>query len=337
MKRSFPININNTIYYIDEDAYDLLNTYLDRLRQTFTGKEGDEIISDIECRINELFSLRAKNSIITIEEVNSVIEIMGHPEDLGETQDTISKETDYKSDNVNIETGSAQKRLYRDPDNKVLGGVLSGLAIKYDWNVTILRILVIFIGLCSAIFPVTLVYLASWMIIPVAATPRQKLQMHGRPITVESIGRDLCNDTSDPTGNATADTLGALVNIFAKAALALFSISAAFLLAATAIGLLITLLCAIGYSFGSEQWMYDTFGITIGEGYPIPRFIGMASFMLAVAIPAAAVFWTGCTVFFKAKGAKKTLIIAAVITEIICIVTAIIMIAASNSHNNMML
>lgn len=329
MKRSFPININNTIYYIDEDAYELLNTYLSQLRQTFTGKEGDEIVSDIEGRINELFSQRAENSIITIDDVNSVIATMGQPEELGDDRETNgpASNNDYTGQQGPSQATEAMpKKLYRDIENKVFGGVLSGLAIRYDWNVTILRILVLFIGLCSALFPVAVAYLVSWMVIPAAETPRQKLEMHGRPVNLETIGRNLCGRNYD---NNTADTIGAAVNIIAKAALAIFSISAAFILAASVVGLLITLLCALGYSFGSEQWMFERFGVTIGEGYPILRFFGISASLLAIAIPSAAVLWTGCVVFFKAKGAKKTLITTAVIAEIICIVAAIVLIAAS--------
>lgn len=55
MKRTFPVNINGKVFYIDEDAYELLQNYLDQLRATFPGSEGDEIVSDIESRISELF------------------------------------------------------------------------------------------------------------------------------------------------------------------------------------------------------------------------------------------------------------------------------------------
>ena len=56
MKKTFPVNINGTIFYIDEDAYALLNTYLEQLKVAFKGPEGAEIVADIEARISEIFS-----------------------------------------------------------------------------------------------------------------------------------------------------------------------------------------------------------------------------------------------------------------------------------------
>lgn len=86
MKKTFPVNINGKIYYIDEDAYELLQNYLTQLRHTFTGGEGEEIVGDIECRIAEHFDERveAGAGAIVYADVNNVIETMGRPEDLGE-------------------------------------------------------------------------------------------------------------------------------------------------------------------------------------------------------------------------------------------------------------
>ena len=84
MKKTFPVNINGSIFYIDEDAYQLRNTYLDQLRKAFPGKEGKEIIADIEGRIAELFNeIISKGShVINIADTNRVIEQLGRPDDL---------------------------------------------------------------------------------------------------------------------------------------------------------------------------------------------------------------------------------------------------------------
>ena len=76
MKKTFPVNINGKIFYIDEDAYKLLQDYLSQLRATFPGQEGSEIVSDIECRISELFDERILSgaNVIVLEDVNNVIE-----------------------------------------------------------------------------------------------------------------------------------------------------------------------------------------------------------------------------------------------------------------------
>ena len=73
MKKTFEVNINGKIFHIDEDAYELLKNYLSQLREAFPGEEGEEIVSDIECRISEHFEQRASvgSSVIVIEDVNN--------------------------------------------------------------------------------------------------------------------------------------------------------------------------------------------------------------------------------------------------------------------------
>ena len=86
MKKTFPVNINGKIFYIDEDAYRLLLDYLSQLRATFTGDEGAEIVNDIEQRISEHFDERISlgANVIVIDDVNNVIEIMGRPEEISD-------------------------------------------------------------------------------------------------------------------------------------------------------------------------------------------------------------------------------------------------------------
>ena len=88
MKKTFPVNINGKVFYIDEDAYELLLNYLDQLRSAFGGAEGEEIVSDIESRISELFDERiaAGACAIVYNDVNNVIEIMGKPSDISDCE-----------------------------------------------------------------------------------------------------------------------------------------------------------------------------------------------------------------------------------------------------------
>lgn len=97
MKKTFPVNINGNIFYIDEDAYKLLLDYLSQLRATFTGEEGAEIVDDIESRISEHFDerIRLGANVIVLDDVNRVIETMGRPEELS---DADSEATGHQSD-----------------------------------------------------------------------------------------------------------------------------------------------------------------------------------------------------------------------------------------------
>ena len=77
------------------------------------------------------------------------------------------------------------KRLYRDPDNRVLGGVCGGLGAYFNNDPLLFRILfiIIFFGMGSGL----IIYLILWIAIPEARTTAQKLEMRGEPITIENI------------------------------------------------------------------------------------------------------------------------------------------------------
>ena len=80
MKKTFTVNLNGTVFHIDEDAYQLLENYLSNLRIHFSREEGsDEIMSDFEARISELLNerIRLGFNVITIEHVEEVIQPAG--------------------------------------------------------------------------------------------------------------------------------------------------------------------------------------------------------------------------------------------------------------------
>ena len=123
MNKTLNINLAGLIFHIDEDAFKQLERYLDTLKRQFRSTDGgNEIVSDIENRIAELFRERTSDSkeVISLEDVLEVIEIMGQPEDYMDPE-----EEPQASSTSNMYTGS--RRLLRDPDNKVIGGVSSGV------------------------------------------------------------------------------------------------------------------------------------------------------------------------------------------------------------------
>ena len=123
MKKTLTINLGGTVYHIDEDAYHLLDNYLTNLRIHFCREEGaEEIVHDIELRISELFTdrLNEGKQVITIEDVEEIIARMGKPEDL-------SDEESGEASGSEKQKGTTMRRLFRDPDNKVLGGCLYGM------------------------------------------------------------------------------------------------------------------------------------------------------------------------------------------------------------------
>lgn len=188
MKKTLTVNLGGTVYHIDEDAYILLDNYLNNLRYHFRKEEGaDEIVRDMEARIAELFdeALRGGLQVITIKEVEEVIARMGKPEELNDGEEENASTSGEKV--YGRESTGTSRRLFRNPGDRVLGGVVSGLAAYFGWDVTWTRIGFILAGFL--IHGLILAYLLAWIIIPLARTATEKLQMRGEPINVENIGR----------------------------------------------------------------------------------------------------------------------------------------------------
>jgi phage shock protein PspC (stress-responsive transcriptional regulator) len=180
MKKTLNINIKGIIFYLDEDAYTKLNAYLEEIKTHFRNKKGqEEIINDIENRIVELFQqkLNDKKQVIVIADVEEIIGIMGHPVDFDEDSE------EELTSQLNRQKG--KKRLFRNIDDRMLGGVCSGLGSYFNIDATVVRIiflLALFIGGSSI-----LVYLVLWIVIPPARTVSDKLEMQGDPVTISNI------------------------------------------------------------------------------------------------------------------------------------------------------
>lgn len=199
MKKTLTVNLGGTVFNIDDDAYRLLDNYLRNLKLYFRKEAGaDEIVDDIERRISELFAekLVAGLQVITIADVEEVIARMGKPEDMEggeESESSASDSTDRQgagSYNSSATYGSSytRRRLYRNPDDKMLGGVISGMGAYWGWDVTLLRLLLLVVLICGVgtLIPV---YIVCWLVIPEAQTAAEKLNMRGEAVTVENIGK----------------------------------------------------------------------------------------------------------------------------------------------------
>ena len=191
MKKTLTVNLGGTVYHIDEDAYVLLDNYLNNLRYHFRKEAGaDEIVRDMETRISELFNeyICEGIQVITIEQVETVIGRMGKPEELN-----MEGEEEQAENKVEEPAYGPAKRLFRNPDDRILGGVVSGLAAYFGCDPTPLRILLLVAGFIllgfGGFFPLMLAYIILWIIVPLARTATEKLQMQGKPINMENIGK----------------------------------------------------------------------------------------------------------------------------------------------------
>ena len=188
MKKTLTINLGGSVFHIDEDAYQLLDKYLSNLRIHFKKEEGsDEIMNDFELRISELFSerIRLGYQVISIDLVEEVIKRMGKPEEIFDEE--IHEEQEHVANESNTQH-TTRKRLMRDPDNKVLGGVAGGIAAYTGWDATAIRIILF---LLMFYYGITIpIYLVLWLIIPQARTATEKLEMRGESVTIENIVMD---------------------------------------------------------------------------------------------------------------------------------------------------
>ncbi|MEO7530582.1 MAG: PspC domain-containing protein [Sediminibacterium sp.] len=174
MKKVININFQGRVIPIEESAYDMLKQYVESLRRFFADEEGrDEIINDIEGRIAELFgeSLKKGSTCITDDEVNHIIASMGRPEDFegeeGKVQSQLgSDKNDSHSTGSNAYTYAEQPRgrLYRDDNDKILGGVCGGLGNYLRVDPTIVRLVfaLVAFGFGTGI----LLYILLWVILP---------------------------------------------------------------------------------------------------------------------------------------------------------------------------
>ena len=158
MKKTENINISGIRFHIDEDAYNKLNNYMEIIKSYFTNSETHkEIISDIETEIAKMLQpkISEQKQSITIEDINEVISIMGEPGKLAE-----ARGGDIKNKRPVHEANSC-KKLYRDPNNKILGGVCSGVANYFGIDPIWTRI-------CLLFFPLFFLYIILWIIVPLA-------------------------------------------------------------------------------------------------------------------------------------------------------------------------
>ena len=142
MNKTISINLGGFFFHIDEDAYQKLSRYFDAVKRSLSPDGRDEIMKDIESRIAELFQERLQNDkqVVGLSEIEEVISIMGQPEDYKIDDEYTSTGSSFSGTN---EYNRKAKRLYRDGDNSLLGGVAAGFGHYLNIDPLWIRILFI--------------------------------------------------------------------------------------------------------------------------------------------------------------------------------------------------
>jgi len=207
MQRIIQINIAGQVIPIEEDAYQILKNYLTTLERQFMKEQGgDEIIMDIEDRIAELFITRMNSGAPAIDkaDVQKVMETLGAPNELNDATRNTGSSANYNTGgHVPYSAPSAAynpqyetRRLYRNTNDKVLGGVCSGVAAYFDIDPVIVRL--VFAGLFLAAGIGLLTYILAWIIIPAAKTPYEMQAMAGgAPMNFHTIQKNVTEEMQD--------------------------------------------------------------------------------------------------------------------------------------------
>lgn len=195
MKKTFTINISGSVFHIEEDAFEKLQNYLQQLSRYFGNQPaGQEILQDIESRIAELLQEKQREGLaaVTAEWVDEVIRRMGNPEDFME-QDQVQSNANA---NDSVKKEKIKKRMYRDGENRVLGGVCSGMSAYFTIDPVFLRILfilLVFVGVGVSV----IVYLILWLVVPEAKTTAQRLEMRGEEATITNIQKTIQEEVGE--------------------------------------------------------------------------------------------------------------------------------------------
>jgi len=330
MNKTVAANLSGIIFNIEENAYEKLGQYLETIRGYFRQSEGDEeIMQDIEARIAELFQERINDSkqVINMKDVDEVIAIMGQPEDYFDPN--AEEETSERTTRSTRLRGP--KRIFRDPDDKWIGGVIGGISKYFGFDPLIMRIiwlLFLFAGLGF------ILYLILWIIIPEAKTTAEKLQMEGEPVTVENIKnrverekeniekgfKNFKQDLNDPS-NKVKNTVEDVFNFIGQT----------FLLIFRAIGKIfgfIIIMFGILLLFGLCMALFGSFPFWDLQGHgnfeainwhiisevffssPDQATLSIAGILTIICIPIIALVYAGIAILFNVRAGLKGLGIA---------------------------
>lgn len=331
MKKTVKVNIGGFSYNIDEDAYNALRVYLDDIKVRLgNGNEAAETIKDIEERISELISTKiTEDGVVNLQLVEEIIAQIGKPEDIGGNAEFTQKPSGNKT----------LRRLYRNPEGAIVGGVCSGLSEYFAVDPIVFRLLFVLLFFLKGFG--LILYLVLWIATPKAVTPKQKLEMKGEPVTfsnIEKTLKDEMNSVSNNLKNAEPKNffeklmsfIGQIALFCLKALLIFFKVLAIMIGVIIIATMLFVFLVLIGvFFFGS--FMMSWFAPEIG-GFSFNEFITSmfdisssiwvtVPIFLIIAIPVVALIYGGVRIIFRFKARDGLIGIVAAVIWVASVVT----------------
>lgn len=321
MKKTVNINLNSFMFTIDDDAFQMLQLYLSKLEEHFANQEeGSEIVKDIEARIAEIFSMKINDNkqVINISDVEELISVLGNVGDItGEDMSEKSANNTGKSEEKSKK--KTKKKLYRDPDDKYLGGVCSGLSYYTGISTTTWRILFLiflFIGQVSII-----AYLILWIAVPEAQSTSQKLEMKGNKVNLSNIEKTVkkeyedlkknfrniktkkATDTLNSIAKAILNVLAILIKVFGKVLGVAFLIAGTSIVVAFTIGLFSVSKENVFFAndFVSMVWLPGLLDLVTNTG---TSWLFSISLLVVFMIPVLVIIYWGILLLFNVKTNK---------------------------------
>ncbi|QTY27040.1 PspC domain-containing protein [Flavobacterium sp. CS20] len=338
MNKTLDINIANQIFHIDENAYKVLKNYLDAIKSYLANEASrDEIIQDIESRIAELFIERmiSDKQVITTEDVNEIIKIMGEPKDYSISDDEDNQHSQAYQ--------KVEKKLYRDKDQSYISGVSAGLAHYLGIDVVWVRLSWILFAILSFGWAI-LIYILFWILVPEAKTTAEKLAMKGEPINLSNIEKKI-KESYDNVSEKIKDVdvkkhskrvqssissfFSELENIIIKIGKVLVKIIGFVLMLFSGLGLLSLIFVALGLGGDSLFGSFDLIDYEIirldGLIYNgVPAWLVIVSSFIAIAVPLILIFILSLRLLFSnLKRVSKTFVISISVLWFLSIVSLI--------------
>lgn len=184
------ISLGGLLFHVELPAYNVLNGYLADLKRVLRGADGQEdIVQEVEYRLAELFSefMGTSRTVVTLKDVERACRQLGEPTEFGDPDgDDMGQSAHRDSHNTSADDSSRQRRMFRDPDDRVIGGVATGIAHRFGLDPVVVRALAVVLFFISG--PVLIVlYGVLWCIIPKARSVSDRVAMKGEPVTVDAI------------------------------------------------------------------------------------------------------------------------------------------------------
>jgi len=343
MKKTIRININGLIFNLDEDAYDKLQKYLGSITNKFLNTEdGNEVIADVEARVAELFTEKVgdRKEVINMEDIDYIIEIMGQPEDFDEVIDE-----EYAENQDSTYKNKASKRVYRNPDDKVLSGLASGIASYFNIDPIVVRAIFV---LATLFYGTSiLIYILLWIIIPEATTTSQKLEMRGEDVNLSNIEKSIKEEFTNVKSrfnnwqqnrnfSSISENLSSVLQLFVKIATVILKV----ILIIIGINLFVASIAVLGgftgvFFFNNtfiSPFAWNNIGFSFFEfatmfTSPFAATIGLISVYLFAVIPALWIIYISLKLIFRFKVRTKAI---GIISTALWVVSIVLMFAVGS-------